>query len=95
MLTIAISGTPAHINVLCGMVWFQHWLSVLLPGAGWVCDVGSSYPHLRGLFAFALRFVWVLLMQIPGVLSLIDDITLGPYSIMDADHMDPHIAGVL
>jgi hypothetical protein len=32
-------------------------------------------------------------MQIPGVLSLIDDITLGPYSIMDADHLDPHIAG--
>lgn len=32
-------------------------------------------------------------LQIPGVLSLIDDITLGPYSIMDADHLDPHIAG--
>jgi hypothetical protein len=36
-----------------------------------------------------------LLVQIPGVLSLIDDITLGPYSIMDANHMDPHIAGAL
>ncbi|WIA39496.1 hypothetical protein OEZ86_005594 [Tetradesmus obliquus] len=32
------------------------------------------------------------LNAIPGVLSLIDDITLGPYSIMDADHLDPHIA---
>eukprot|EP00882_Tetradesmus_deserticola_P015191 GHRQ01016176.1.p1 GENE.GHRQ01016176.1~~GHRQ01016176.1.p1 ORF type:complete len:457 (+),score=182.70 GHRQ01016176.1:470-1840(+) len=32
------------------------------------------------------------LYALPSVLSLIDDITLGPYSIMDADHLDPHIA---
>lgn len=26
------------------------------------------------------------------VLALLDDITLGPYSIMDAEHLHPHIA---
>lgn len=29
----------------------------------------------------------------PFVLGVLDDITLGPYSIMDADHLHPHIAG--
>lgn len=24
---------------------------------------------------------------------MIDDITLGPYSLLDAEHLDPHIAG--
>jgi hypothetical protein len=29
----------------------------------------------------------------PFVLGVLDDITLGPYSIMDAEHLHPHIAG--
>jgi hypothetical protein len=31
--------------------------------------------------------------QIPAALGVLDDITLGPYSIMDAEHLHPHIAG--
>jgi hypothetical protein len=30
----------------------------------------------------------------PFVLGVLDDITLGPYSILDAEHVHPHIAGV-
>lgn len=29
----------------------------------------------------------------PFVLGVLDDITLGPYSILDAEHLHPHIAG--
>ena len=32
-------------------------------------------------------------LQMPFVLGVLDDITLGPYSIMDAEHLHPHIAG--
>ncbi|KAF8055094.1 SYT1 [Scenedesmus sp. PABB004] len=32
-----------------------------------------------------------ILNGIPGVLGILDDITLGPYSLMDAEHLDPHI----
>lgn len=35
----------------------------------------------------------LLLMQMPFVLGVLEDITLGPYSIMDAEHLHPHIAG--
>jgi hypothetical protein len=31
----------------------------------------------------------------PFVLGVLDDITLGPYSIMDAEHLHPHMAGAL
>jgi hypothetical protein len=54
---------------------------------------GKLVPPPQWLGCLCLTICLVLLLQIPGVLSLIDDITLGPYSIMDADHMDPHIAG--
>ena len=36
-----------------------------------------------------------LVLQMPFVLAVLDDITLGPYSIMDAEHLHPHIAGAL
>jgi hypothetical protein len=53
----------------------------------------SLFLMLACLFAYVAPACFLLHLQIPGVLSLIEDITLGPYSIMDADHLDPHIAG--
>jgi len=30
-------------------------------------------------------------VQVPALLGVVEDITLGPYSLLDAEHLDPHI----
>eukprot|EP00878_Enallax_costatus_P009636 GHUV01010067.1.p1 GENE.GHUV01010067.1~~GHUV01010067.1.p1 ORF type:complete len:515 (+),score=110.80 GHUV01010067.1:357-1901(+) len=46
---------------------------------------------LKQVIAIVKPIVQNALNSIPGVSGIIDDITLGPYSLMDAEHLDPHI----
>jgi hypothetical protein len=65
-----------------------HVLLIILP-CRWQCLLTETLLLCVLLSCCAC---W-LCLQMPFVLGVLDDITLGPYSIMDAEHLHPHIAG--